>query len=155
MNRARYTLLVVEDDDLDIEKLKRSYRRMNVAVDLLCAVDGEQALTLLRDQIEKHALRRPPVMLVDINLPGLSGLELLERIRLDPMIASTPVFIVSTSSRPEDINEAYRHNVAGYFAKPMTMADTYEMVQTLHQYWSMTLLPSTVSIDTGRFRSTA
>ncbi|MEL7311927.1 MAG: response regulator [Pseudomonadota bacterium] len=152
MNRACYSLLVVEDDDLDIEKLKRSYRRINVEIELLCATDGEQALHMLRDQIDKHALGRPPIMLLDINLPRLNGLELLQRIRADKKTALTPVFIISTSSRPEDVYEAYRHNAAGYFTKPMTMSETYELVRVLHQYWSHTLLPAPIGIETGRFQ---
>ncbi|MEL7025118.1 MAG: response regulator [Pseudomonadota bacterium] len=153
MNRARYSLLVVEDDDLDIEKLKRSYRRINVEIEPRCATNGEQALEMLREEIDRHALGRPPIMLLDINLPRLNGLEILQRIRADERTAITPVFAISTSSRPEDVFEAYRYNVAGYFTKPMTMAETYELVRVLHQYWSQTLLPAPIGVDTGRFRS--
>lgn len=153
MKRANYTLMVVEDDDLDIEKLKRSYRKMGVEVDMICVEDGERALEVLRDTTRQHALQRPPILLLDINLPKLNGLELLERIRCNELIATTPVFVISTSNRHEDINQAYRHGAAGYFTKPMTMVETYGLVEILHNYWSASLPPTLIASDAQTYRS--
>ena len=144
MSVRHYRLLLIEDDDLDVEKIKRSLKRLEINAELRVARDGREGLAALRECIEEDALGQPPLVLLDLNIPRLNGIEFLAEVRADPQLAMAPVFVMSTSTRAEDVNAAFQYNVAGYFSKPITMTDTYATVRALHQFWLLTLLPEPV-----------
>lgn len=132
------TLLLVEDDDVDAEAIQRAFRQQRIANPFVLARDGVEALAMMRDPA---ALKYPYVVLLDINLPRMNGLELLEAVRDDPALARTIVFVLTTSDRDEDKVAAYDHHVAGYILKSRAGADFLEVVQMLKVYWRLVEFP--------------
>lgn len=133
--------LVVEDNDLDLEKIIRGFRRLGIASEIVHARDGIEALEILRGTDVTPALGTPCVVLLDLNMPRMNGLEVLENIRNDERISHTPVVVVSTSNRAADVEAAYKHNVSGYLVKPMQTEKMYEALGTLKTYWESCELP--------------
>lgn len=109
-------MLLVEDDEVDIMNVERCFRKQNIPHRLSIAHDGLEALEYLRNP----ASIQPHVILLDINMPRMNGLEFLSELRSDQALSKLTVFIMSTSSNHTDKSTAYRHNVAGYIIKPLT-----------------------------------
>jgi CheY-like chemotaxis protein len=131
----RLKILVVDDNDLDFERIQRSLKRMNLPNKLFRAKDGFMALDLLRGN--ERCIEKPYIILLDLNMPKMSGLEFLQEIRNDDKLKSSIVYILSTSDRKQDIDESYKYNIAGYFVKPLD----YDSLSTLSQYLDKTKLP--------------
>lgn len=126
-------LLVVDDDTVDLMTVKRGLARAGIAHHLCEAKDGVEALEVLRGT-EMPAERR--LVLLDIKLPRMDGLEFLRELRNDPALASTPVVIITTSTREQDRREAHRLHVAGYFVKSLDFKAFVSLLTTIHGYWS-------------------
>lgn len=107
------TILLVEDDELDAHVASVSLKRFAALERVVVAPDGAAALRLLQGGHIPH----PMIIVVDLNMPIMGGLEFVDRLRADPDFASTVVFVHSTSCDPSDIRAAYAHNVAGYVVK--------------------------------------
>lgn len=135
------TFLVVEDNELDVEKLRRCCKRQNVRNPLRHAVDGYDALDILRGNNGADKLNEPFVMLLDLNMPRMGGLELLEQLRADPALASSRVFVMTTSDHQRDVESAYKLNVAGYIVKPPGVEKIAVAVEMLRQYCEVCLPP--------------
>ncbi|MFK8031317.1 MAG: response regulator [Gammaproteobacteria bacterium] len=133
--------LVVEDNDLDLEKIKRGFRRLGIENEIVHARDGIEALEILGGTEASPALSGQFVVLLDLNMPRMNGLELLESIRQNPDISQTPVVVISTSNRAADVEAAYRRNVSGYLVKPMQTEKMYDALATLKTYWESCELP--------------
>ncbi|TWT50229.1 Response regulator rcp1 [Rubripirellula amarantea] len=112
-----FTVLLVEDDDLDAEMVNRAFKKSDVPVRLERAVDGKSALSMLHNELS-IAKEHPLIVFLDLNMPGVNGHEFLERLRNDDTLRSTTVFVLTTSSHARDVERAYEKNVAGYFTKP-------------------------------------
>jgi CheY-like chemotaxis protein len=136
------TFLVVEDNELDVEKLRRCFRRNDIGNPMRHAADGYEALDILRGTNGVKKLDEPFVMLLDLNMPRMSGLELLEELRADPQLQGTRVFVMTTSDHRRDVEAAYRHNVAGYIVKPAGVEKISMAVQMLSQYCDLCLPPA-------------
>ena len=121
MNDARAlldcTVLLVDDDDVALEGVLRSFRKHDVPCRTLTAGDGAEALAILRGSHPGKRLETPVIVLLDINMPGMDGFQFLEAIRGDQRLRRTVVFILSTSSRDQDRYRAYDEQVAGYMVK--------------------------------------
>jgi CheY-like chemotaxis protein len=127
-------LLVVDDDTVDVMNIKNAFQRAKVANPLYEAADGVDALAMLRgDAMPKE--RR--LVLLDINMPRMSGLEFLRAVRADPQLKSLSVVILTTSNEERDRFEAYNLNVAGYLVKPVAFADFVALMTALDNYWSL------------------
>lgn len=111
------TVLLVDDDDVALEGVLRSFRKHAVPCRTLTAGDGAEALTILRGKHPDKRLETPVVVLLDINMPGMDGFQFLEAVRGDPRLKRTVVFILSTSARDQDRTRAYDEHVAGYMIK--------------------------------------
>lgn len=109
-------LILVEDDEIDALALRRAFERQAVESPLLHIKDGPRALQLLRDLPDELA-HSPRVLILDLNMPQMSGLELLQEIREDKALRSTVVFVLTTSTDDRDRQAAYALNVAGYLVK--------------------------------------
>lgn len=131
-------LLVVEDDPVDLETLRRALLRTKHPYQCVNAKDGIEALAILR-QGSAPATRR--LILLDIGMPRMNGLEFLHELRDDPALASTPVVILTTSTAEEDRREAFELHVAGYLVKPVRFESFVELVDGLMEYWSHAELP--------------
>ncbi|GIW79375.1 MAG: two-component system response regulator [Gemmatales bacterium] len=134
-------VLLVEDDEVDVEAVKRSFQKARIANPLHVASDGDDALNILRGQGGKPPLPRPYVVLLDLNMPKRSGLEFLREVRRDPALHDSVVFVLTTSNNENDRTAAYDLNVAGYIPKPKVGEEFLEMVRMLDYYWRVVELP--------------
>lgn len=126
-------ILVVEDDQIDIESLKRLFAKGNIKNPVFYVGNGVEALELMRGENTKYRISKPYIILLDINMPLMNGLELLGELRSDEKLKSSLVFVLTTSPREEDKRRAYSLNVAGYFLKK----DTKELITLLNNYWKI------------------
>ncbi len=133
-NRAPVFLLV-EDNPADVVLVREALRDLLVSHECICAGDGVEALAYLRDSQNPS----PDFLLLDLNLPRLSGLELLRVIRRDEILAELPVVIHSTSSSRDDVNEAYRLHANSYIQKAQTLDEFRSKMKSLIGYWLETV----------------
>jgi len=136
-------VLLVEDDEVDIMNVRRAFKKNNITNPLYVANNGIEALDMLRGKgSEINAIpssRR--IILLDLNMPRMGGLEFLQELRADPELRATPVIVLTTSNQDRDRIEAYSLNVAGYILKPVTFANFAEVMATLNKYWALCELP--------------
>ena len=138
MNQRTVNLLLVEDDEVDIMNVQRAFRKANIANPFWSARDGIEALELLRSgKVPLHSL----LVLLDLNMPRMNGIEFLRELRADPELAHLPVVVLTTSDDERDRIEAYNLNVAGYIVKPVTFGNFVEAMVTLNRYWTLVELP--------------
>ena len=133
-------LLVVEDNEIDREALRRAFRRHGVAQPVIDVDDGVEALAVLRGERDA-ALRRPYLILLDLNLPRMNGLELLGELRRDPALADSVVFVLTTSRSDDDKAAAYGHNVAGYLVKGELGDGVRDLLELITAYCKVVELP--------------
>ncbi|MEM7276745.1 MAG: response regulator [Pseudomonadota bacterium] len=142
MKENAINFLVIEDNELDVEKISRGFRRLKIANKVTIAGDGYAALDMLRGNGIHEKLHGPLVVLLDLNMPRMNGFEFLEILRADDAIKHLPVFVLSTSDREKDIEEAYRLNVCGYIVKPIELEQLFEAIGTLGMYWQLMERPN-------------
>lgn len=136
------TLVLVEDDDVDAMLLERAIGRAELPCKVTRVHDGREGLDLMRGLAPQGRTVTPPyLVLLDINMPRMSGLELLDEIRADDGLRQVPCFMLTTSRRREDINAAYDKQVAGYFVKEDTGDDFSHMITFLRDYLDIVQLP--------------
>jgi CheY-like chemotaxis protein len=111
------TVLLVDDDDVALEGVQRSFRKHDVPCRTVTAANGQEALDILRGRHAQKRLETPVIVLLDINMPGMDGFQVLDRMRADTELGGTVVFILSTSRREQDLARAYAGHVAGYMVK--------------------------------------
>lgn len=134
-------ILLVEDDDIDVKNLKRCFQTLKIANPLYEAKDGIQALEMLRGTKESPPIPKPWLVLLDLNMPRMNGLEFLKELRSDPDLRRTVVFVMTTSSAEEDRVGAYNYNVAGYVLKQSPGQTFIDAVTMLEHYWRIVELP--------------
>jgi CheY-like chemotaxis protein len=138
-----YAILLVEDNPADIKITQRALRESAVPVELLVVRDGQEAVEYLLRQGE-HAQaatwRSPDLILLDLNLPRLTGREVLERIRATPALKAVPVVVLTTSRRQEDVQELYAAGANTYIEKPQDFNRFVQVLQTIQRYWLDTAL---------------
>ena len=125
-------LLVVEDNPLDIRLLQEGFREAGLAPDLLTAMDVDAAWAVLEKGRTKPK-SRPEAILLDLNLPGQSGHDLLRRLGTDAEFRALPVVVLTSSNHPDDIERARHGHASAYFLKPLTMAGYLALARDLHQ----------------------
>lgn len=131
-------ILLVEDDQVDVMNVRRSFKKANITNPLWIAGDGVEALEMLEnDQLPKDRL----LVLLDLNMPRMNGIELLREIRSREETKMLPVVVLTTSNDERDRIEAYNLNVAGYILKPVTFVNFVEAMATLNKYWTLVELP--------------
>ena len=125
-------ILLAEDNSADEELTIRALKKSGVPLEVPVVRDGEQALGFLHSS-ESHTL--PDLILLDLNLPKISGLEVLARVRANPRTRNLVVVIVSSSTKPEDVAAAYRLGCNGYLTKGVDYIQFVESARILAQYW--------------------
>ena len=137
------SILLVEDDDIDAKSVERGLRRLNLANPLHRAKNGQEALDILRGTASNQGkFNRPYIILLDLNMPVMGGLEFLRCIRDDEELADAVVFVLTTSSADEDRVAAYKEHVAGYIVKSGVKGGFSQVVEMLDHYWRVVLLPT-------------
>jgi CheY-like chemotaxis protein len=134
--------LLVEDDKVDVMNVQRSFKRANITNPIFVAGNGLEALEILRGEseaVEMPKLRR--LILLDLNMPKMGGIEFLEELRKDPELRPIPVIVLTTSDQERDRVEAYNFNVAGYILKPVTFIQFAEVMAALNRYWTLSEIP--------------
>lgn len=125
--------LLVEDDQIDVMKVRRAFQRAGITSSLAVAHDGIEALAMLRNGAVPC---RRQVILLDLNMPRMSGLEMLEELRSDPLLRTIPTVVFSTSNEPRDRARAFALGAAGYFVKPLEFSSFATLIEALERYWS-------------------
>jgi CheY-like chemotaxis protein len=138
MSDRMLNIILVEDDDVDVMNVRRAFEKGNITANLHVARDGLEALELLRSG--KVPSERQ-LMLLDINMPRMNGIELLQELRADPALRMLSVVVLTTSNDERDRQDAFRHHVAGYLLKPVTFPAFVELMALLTKYWSMVEMP--------------
>lgn len=140
-------LLVIEDSDEDFEAFGRMLRRSSIANPIYRCTDGDEALDFLYqtgEYIDANA-PRPAIILLDLNLPGTDGREVLEQIKQDDNLKIIPVVVFTTSSNPKDVEVCYRYGVNGYIVKPINVNKLMRTIQIVIEYWfEAVILPDVV-----------
>ncbi len=134
-------LLLVEDDEVDVLAFQRAFARSRIANPLTVARDGIEALELLRGENGREKMPWPYLILLDLNMPRMDGIELLAAIRADPALRSSVVFMITTSRAEEDKARAYGHNIAGYIVKQDPANTFMQAVALLEHYWKIVEFP--------------
>jgi CheY-like chemotaxis protein len=135
-------IMLVEDDVVDIMNVKRAFKKNNINNPLHIANNGLEALDMLKGRNGVPKLNPvPKIVLLDINMPKMNGIELLKEMRADDELKSISVFIMTTSNEDSDKFEAYSLNVAGYILKPINFEKFVTAVSTLKNFWKMIELP--------------
>ncbi len=133
MEESRGEILLIEDNPNDVKLTLHAFKSNNLAVRVQIARDGVEALALLLGDDQRITL--PKVILLDLKLPLIDGLEVLRRIRADPRTRHLPVVVLTTSSEERDIAECYALGVNSYIVKPVDFEQFAETTRTLGLYW--------------------
>lgn len=128
-------ILLVEDNPMDIDLTKRAFARNNILNPLQLALDGEEALEWI-DRWEKGE-SLPAVILLDLKLPKVSGLEVLKQLKEHPTFATIPVVVLTSSSEARDIQEAYQLGANSYIVKPVAFEKFLDVAKKIELYWSV------------------
>jgi two-component system response regulator len=134
-------ILLVEDNPDDVLFTIRAFEKNSISNEVVVAGDGEQALAILLPQGAEPPLQ-PALILLDVKLPKIDGLEVLRRIRANPRTASLPVVILTTSSEERDIMESYRLGANSFVRKPVVFADFVDATKVLGIYWLLVNEPA-------------
>ena len=131
-------ILLVEDDEVDVMNVKRAFLKAHITNPLFIAGDGIEALEKLRSGEVPNERR---LVLLDLNMPRMNGIEFLREVRSDPELSATPVIVLTTSTMERDKLDAYGLNIAGYLVKPVTFDKFCELMAALNKYWMLVELP--------------
>lgn len=136
-NRVLHILLV-DDDEVDVMNVQRAFAKANLTNTIHIAGNGVEALQMLRDgSLVRHRL----LVLLDLNMPRMNGIEFLRELRADAQLKGTSVVVLTTSNEDKDKVEAYNLNVAGYLLKPVTFNTFVDLTSALHKYWTLVEMP--------------
>jgi CheY-like chemotaxis protein len=134
-------ILLVEDDEVDVMNVKRAFKKNNINNPLFVANNGREALDALWGKNPLLIIPSPRIVLIDINMPKMGGIEFLGELRQDPELRGTSVFVMSTSNEESDKIAAYDLNVAGYILKPLSFEGFTSAVAILNHYWHLCEMP--------------
>lgn len=144
MHNRTIHILLVEDDDVDAEVVQRSFEKLKLLNPITCANDGIEALQMLRGEGGHERVPRPYIILLDINLPRMNGLEFLHNLRQDDELKHSVVFVLTTSSNEADMRAAYEDHVAGYFLKKTVGEYILDLPILMKNYWRVVEFPSSI-----------
>lgn len=144
MNSLNPPILVVEDNPLDLDLTQRAFAKHRLANPILVARDGEEALNFIPRWEAGEPL--PSVILLDLKLPKVSGLDVLRQFKSHPQFNVIPVVVLTTSGEDRDIEEAYRLGTNSYIIKPVDFEKFLEVASQIEVYWSvLNVAPNSVS----------
>ena len=130
-------ILLVEDDDVDVMTVKRALKDSKITNKLVSISDGEEAIDYLRTKSNL----KPCVILLDLNMPKMNGIEFLKIAKTDEELKSIPVVVLTTSSSEQDIVESFAFGAAGYMVKSVDYGKFMEIIKAIDGYWTLSELP--------------
>ncbi len=125
-------ILLIEDDMIEVMKLNRTISKLELPHNIVEANNGEEALKVLQKKDEL-----PDIILLDLNMPKLNGIEFLNILKKDDVLKYIPTIILTTSNNQRDLLECYRIGIAGYVLKPLKYEDYVSKIEKLLGYWSI------------------
>lgn len=138
MDDRALNILLVDDDEVDVMTVKRAFEKANITNPMFIATNGIEALEILRGP-NMPTTRR--LVMLDLNMPKMNGIEFLRELRKDPDLSHTTVVVLTTSNEDRDRVDAYRLNVSGYLLKPVTFSTFAEVMAALNKYWTLQEMP--------------
>ncbi len=135
--RSKRPILLVEDDLVDRMTVERALKEIKVANKLVMVENGEEALDYLRDPTSE----KPGIILLDLNMPRMNGIDFLKVAKQDPAIKRIPVIVLTTSRDERDRVESFNLGIAGYMLKPVDYLQFVEVVRAIDMYWTLSELP--------------
>jgi CheY-like chemotaxis protein len=136
-NYKPISILLVEDDDVDAMAVRRAFKKLKLANEIIRAKDGIEALELLKS----GEIPKPFIILLDLNLPRMGGIEMLQVLRKDPFYGDSIVFVLTTSDLDEDRTKAYSEHIAGYIVKTNLAIDFSDLIEMFDHYWRLIEFP--------------
>jgi CheY-like chemotaxis protein len=124
-------ILLIEDDSIEVMKFNRVVNNLELKHKIIEANNGEEALELLKEENIQ-----PDIIVLDLNMPKLNGIEFLSILKNDAVLKYIPAIILTTSNNHKDMLECYKIGIAGYILKPLKYEDYIERIQRLLAYWS-------------------
>lgn len=137
MQRNEVTVLLVDDDEIDVMGVQRAFQKARIMNPVVTAADGMDALEKLRN----GSVKKPYLILLDINMPRMNGLEFLDEIRRDSSLMDSIVFVLTTSNAEKDKCMAYKHNIAAYIIKENVGQDFLNALSLIESYWKIVEFP--------------
>jgi CheY-like chemotaxis protein len=131
-------VLLVEDDSVDAMTVNRAFKDLKIANGMVHKLNGEEALDYLRD----NSSEKPCVILLDLNMPKMNGIEFLKIAKADKDLKKTPVIVLTTSKDDQDKVNSFELSVAGYIVKPVDYKKFVEAIRILEMYWTLSELPN-------------
>jgi CheY-like chemotaxis protein len=144
MPHSAVNVLLVEDDDVDTESMQRAFAKFHLANPLTVAIDGYDALDILRGDGGNESLPQPYIIILDLQMPRMNGLEFLHALRQDSKLKSSVVFVLTTSDNEEDMLAAYGEQAAGYFLKKNAGQEFSVLPGLIQNYCQMVAWPKTL-----------
>jgi CheY-like chemotaxis protein len=135
--RTPKPILLVEDDSVDAMTVKRVLRDLHVTNSVIHSVNGEEALKYLADP----GTEKPFVILLDLNMPRMSGIEFLKVVKANTDLKAIPVIMLTTSKEGRDIRDSFALGASGYMVKPVDYKKFIEVISTVLLYWNSSELP--------------
>ncbi|QFS84598.1 Chemotaxis protein CheY [Roseivivax sp. THAF40] len=135
------SVLLVEDNDFDVKRVTRAFAKLSDMRQIVRARDGVEALDIIRGTAETRPPETPFVIVLDLNMPRMGGIEFLETLRASGSKSYPQVFVVTTSDYHVDVENAYQRGVSGYFVKPETAEEMITILEKASQFWDLCEIP--------------
>lgn len=135
MEGRKFSILHVEDDVVDLMVVERILKKKNLVSELFTARNGVEALDILRGKNGKKIT--PEIVLLDLNMPKMSGIEFLKELRADANLKDIKVYVLTTSDDEKDKKNAYQYNVSGYIIKPINSLEFENLFDVLRDFWEL------------------
>jgi CheY-like chemotaxis protein len=142
MNNA-LSILLIEDDVVDVMAVKRAFRDLSITNPLITSSNGEEGLAQLRTEDQPL----PGLILLDLNMPRMNGIDFLRTIKQDLRLRRLPVVVLTTSKEDKDRLESFDLSIAGYMIKPVDYAKFVDVIRTIQLYWTLSEMPPAVAAN--------
>ncbi|PCJ62605.1 MAG: two-component system response regulator [Planctomycetota bacterium] len=140
-NKRSIHFLVIDDDDIDREAVKRAFKKEKISNPIIEAENGVEAFNFLNSKDKDYFEHNPVIILLDLNMPKMNGIEFLTKLREDPNLKRIIVFVMSTSDDDEDKLKAYNLNIAGYILKGRVNEGISKSILMIDAFWKIIEMP--------------
>jgi CheY-like chemotaxis protein len=130
-------ILLVEDDKIDAMTVRRSMKDLNITNQLIHVYNGLEAL----DHLKNLSNEKPCIILLDLNMPKMNGIELLKVLKNDAALKKLPVVVLTTSNAEKDKTESFNLSIAGYMLKPVDYKQFVDVIKDINFYWTISEIP--------------